>query len=72
MSKFERIRSLREDKDLTQQQLADHLFVTQRTYSRYENGEHSVPVDILIELAKFHEVSVDYILGLTSNPKRNT
>ncbi len=71
MKQFERIRSLREDKDLTQQQLADHLFVTQRTYSRYENGEHSVPVDILIELAAFHEVSVDYILGLTSNPKRN-
>lgn len=71
MKKYERIRNLREDKDLTQQQLADVLYVTQRTYSRYENGEHAIPTEILIELSNYHGVSIDYILGLTNNPARN-
>ncbi|MCR5686862.1 MAG: helix-turn-helix domain-containing protein [Lachnospiraceae bacterium] len=71
MKKYDRIRNLREDKDLTQQQLADYLFVTQRTYSRYENGEHAIPIEVLIEISNYHSVSVDYLLGLTDNPERN-
>lgn len=70
MKKFERIRNLREDKDLTQQQMADHLNITQRTYSRYENGERSIPIETLIEIANYHDTSIDYLLGLTNNPIR--
>jgi transcriptional regulator with XRE-family HTH domain len=71
MPNIERIRLLREDRALTQQQIANHLSITQRTYSRYENGDRAVPIDILIEISNFHGVSVDYMLGLTNNPKRN-
>lgn len=71
MRVFRRIRDLREDKDMTQQQFADILHITQRTYSRYETGEHSIPIEILIEISNYHHTSVDYILGLTDNPKRN-
>ncbi len=70
MKKYERIRNLREDKDLTQQQMADHLNITQRTYSRYENGERSIPIETLIEIANYHDTSIDYLLGLTNNPIR--
>lgn len=71
MRTFRRIRDLREDKDMTQQQLADILHITQKTYSRYETGEHSIPIEILIEISDYYHTSVDYILGLTNNPKRN-
>ncbi len=71
MKKYERIRNLREDRDLTQQQIASQLLISQRTYSRYENGDRAIPIDILVEICNFHGVSVDYILGLTNNPNRN-
>ena len=67
--KYERIRNLREDKDLTQQQVADMLFVNRRTYAAYENGVNSMTPETLVKLAKIHNVSVDYLLGLTDNPK---
>lgn len=59
----ERIRELREDKFLTQQKIADLLHIGQRTYSDYESGKTRIPVDSLIKLAKFYNVSVDYISG---------
>lgn len=62
---FPRIRNLREDKDMTQKQMADILCCSQRAYSRYECGDVVVPVRTLIELAKFHGTSVDYLLELT-------
>ncbi len=68
---FDRIKTLRENKKITQQEIADHLHVSQRTYSRYELGQHDIPTEILIELSGYHRVSVDYILGLTNNPERN-
>lgn len=61
---YERIRNLREDKDLNQTQVAKILNISQATYSRYESGRLDIPSEILIALAKFHNVSVDYILGL--------
>lgn len=61
---YERIRNLREDKDLSQIELAKILNVSQATYSRYENGFLDIPSEVLIELSKFYNVSVDYILGL--------
>ena len=44
---------------------------SQKTYSNYELGQRDIPTDVLIKLALFYNVSVDYILGLTNNPKRN-
>ena len=62
---YKRIRDLREDRDLSQAEIAGILNVSQSTYSRYESGYLDVPSEILIALSKFYNVSVDYILGLT-------
>ena len=63
---YERIRNLREDKDLTQRQIADFLHCSQRIYSNYERGDVDIPTSILIKLADFHATSVDYLLGQTN------
>ncbi|MBQ2934574.1 MAG: helix-turn-helix transcriptional regulator [Clostridia bacterium] len=65
---FERIRNLREDRDLTQKQLAKELNCSQQVYSNYELGQRDIPTDILIKLSKFYNVSSDYILGISNNP----
>lgn len=62
---YNRIRELREDKDLTQSSLAQMLNVNQRTYSRYETGELEISLSSLCSLADFHQVSVDYLLDRT-------
>ena len=62
---YKRIRDLREDRDLTQQKMGEILACSQRVYSNYERGELDVPTEILIKLADFHNVSVDYILNRT-------
>lgn len=67
---FRRIRDLREDRDLTQKQLAVILNCSQQVYSNYELGQRDIPTDILIKLSTYYDVSTDYILGLTSNPNR--
>ena len=66
---YKRIRDLREDKDLTQKQMGEFLSCSQRVYSNYERGELDIPTEILIKLARFHHVSVDYILNLTDETK---
>ena len=53
------------------QRLAERLRCSQRVYSNYERGERDIPTDILIRLSEFYDVSVDYLLGLTNNPRRN-
>ncbi len=63
--KFQRIRDLREDADLTQTEMGKAINLPQRTYAYYESGERTMPPEVLISLAKFHKTSVDYILGLT-------
>ena len=63
--RYERIRNLREDSDLTQAEIGRQINVPQRTYAYYENGERMIPPQVLIALAQFHHVSVDYLLGLT-------
>ena len=63
---YARIRNLREDKDLTQTDIAEYLHVSQRTYSRYENDERAIPIEILSQLADFHHTSVDYLIGRTN------
>ena len=65
--KFQRIRDLREDADLTQAQMGKAINLPQRTYAYYESGERTIPPEVLISLAQFHKTSVDYILGLTDN-----
>lgn len=64
--KYVRIRNLREDRDLTQEDIAKYLSITQRTYSRYENGERSIPIETLSAIADFHQTSVDYIINRTN------
>lgn len=64
-----RIRDLREDKDMTQTQMAEILHCSQRIYSNYERGEVDIPTQILIRLAEFHNTSTDYLLGLTDISK---
>ncbi len=66
MNYAERIRDLREDRDLTQQQIAEMLNTSQTVYSRYERNERQLPIDMLIELCKFYNTSADYILGFTN------
>ena len=62
---YRRIRDLREDKDMTQTQMAEILHCSQRIYSNYERGDVDIPTQILIKLAEFHHTSTDYLLGLT-------
>jgi len=64
---YERIRDLREDNDLTQQDVANVLKTTQQVYSRYEKGENELPLHHLVTLCKFFKVSADYILGLKTS-----
>lgn len=65
VEKYQRIRDLREDADLTQEQMGKAINVPQRTYAYYESGQRMIPPRVLIALADFHRVSVDYLLGRT-------
>ena len=66
---YKRIRDLREDKDLTQKDIAKALNCSQQVYSNYELGQRDIPTDILIKLSAFYSVSTDYILGISDNPQ---
>lgn len=66
---FQRLRDLREDMDMTQQQISDILGIQQTVYSRYERGYQTIPLEHLIVLADFYKVSSDYILGRTNTKK---
>ena len=66
---YERMRNLREDKDLKQKDIAKMLNVAQTTYSDYENGKINMPTSILIKLAELYNTSIDYLLGMTDNPR---
>jgi len=71
MERYERIRSLREDADLTQEKVGAAINVPQRTYAYYESGQRVIPPQVLCALADFYDVSVDYILGRTKNKRTN-
>lgn len=66
---YQKIRDLREDKDLTQTQIAKILNCSQRIYSNYERGEVDIPTQVLIKLAEFHGTSVDFLLGHTDEKR---
>lgn len=65
MKKYERIRNLREDSDLTQMELGKLLHISQRAYSHYEAGTRDIPIEVLIGLADIYKVNVDYLLHRT-------
>ena len=67
---YERIRALREDRDLSQKQLSQALHCSQQVYSNYELGQRDIPTAILIALADFYDTSTDYILGRTDEKLR--
>lgn len=70
METYEILRGLREDRDLTQQNIADLLKIGRTMYRRYETGETEIPIRHLKALCLFYGVTSDYILGLPSNPKK--
>ena len=65
---FKNLRSIREDKDIKQKDIATYLNVSQNTYSQYETGVISLTAEVLIKLADYYKVSVDYLLDRTNNP----
>lgn len=67
---YQRIRDLREDRDLTQTQVAKMLGMSQTGYSKYETGENDLPTAVLIKLAAFYRTSIDYLLNQTDSPER--
>ena len=66
----ERIKALREDRDLTQQAVAEYLQITRSTYSNYENGIREFPLEVLKKLADLYDTSLDYLLERTDEKKR--
>lgn len=67
---YRRLRELRDEKDLTQTEIAKMLGMSQTGYSKYETGENDIPTDVLIKLSNFYSTSIDYILGQTDNKRR--
>ncbi|MDP4120056.1 MAG: helix-turn-helix transcriptional regulator [Bacillota bacterium] len=65
---YKRIKAFREDKDWTQQKVADMLSISRSTYSAYENGANAVPIEILIKLSHIYNTNIDYLLEQTDNP----
>ena len=60
-----RLKDIREDRDITQRELAAYLRISQNTYSQYENGKRQLPIELLVRLAEYFQTSTDYILELT-------
>ncbi|MBQ7291641.1 MAG: helix-turn-helix transcriptional regulator [Clostridia bacterium] len=70
MNHYERLRHIREDNDIKQETIAKYLGIQQTQYSRYERGVQMMGIDKYIKLAKFYNVSLDYLAGLTDTPKK--
>ncbi len=66
---YRRLRDLREDNDFVQKEIAAYLGIDQRVYSNYEIGKRELPLKHAIKLAMFYKVSLDYLVGLTNDPK---
>lgn len=69
METIQRIRNIREDKDLTQEQVAKSIGLKREQYRRYETGENEMKVSHIIKLCRYYKLSADYILGLTDEPQ---
>ena len=66
---FRRLKDIREDNNLTQKNVAEFLNMKQQQYSRYENGTNEIPFEYIIKLAKFYNISIDYLAELCDEPK---
>ena len=71
MKYYERIKELREDNDMSQEKLSKLLNIGQQTLSQYESNKRKLPIDLLERYAKIFNVSIDYIMGLTNDPRPN-
>ena len=69
--KFQRIQDLRTDADMSQKELSEILHISQRSYSHYETGSRNIPVEMLIRLANYYDISVDYLVGRTDKKEMN-
>ena len=69
---YQRIRDLREDNDWKQEYVAEKIGITQTTYSKYELGKINVPVEMLIKIADFYDVTLDYLVGRSDEMKRRS
>ena len=69
--KFQRIQDLRTDADMSQKQLSEILHISQRSYSHYETVSRNIPVEMLIRLANYYDISVDYLVGRTDKKEMN-
>ena len=69
MAYYRRLRDLREDHDLTQNELVEKLNMHKTTYTNYEQGKRDLPLSLALELAQFYNVSIDYLVGLTDEMK---
>ena len=69
--KFQRLQDLRTDADMSQKQLSEILHISQRSYSHYETGSRNIPVEMLIRLANYYDISVDYLVGRTDKKEMN-
>lgn len=65
MKKYERLKNLREDSDMTQAQLGELLHISQRSYAHFEAGTRGIPIEILTALADIYQVNLDYLIGRT-------
>lgn len=72
MKKYERIRNLREDSDITQSEIGKLLNISQRAYSHYEAGTREIPLDVLIGIADIFQVNIDYLLNRTDDKRMLT
>ncbi len=70
MSYTKRLYDLRTDNDYRQEDVADYLNITKQAYGMYENGKRNLPIEYLIKLSDFYDVSTDYILALTNSPAK--
>ena len=69
MNYYQRLKDVREDRDLSQKEVADHLGISQSDYSKYELGKHMMGIDKYIKLARFYNVSIDYLAGAVDTIK---
>jgi len=70
MNYYQRLRDIREDRDLSQSDIAKELDISQSDYSKYELGKHMMGIDKYIKLAKFYNISLDYLTGIIDTPKK--
>ena len=70
MNYYQRLKDVREDNDKTQKEIAEYLNMDQSNYAKYENGKNMMGIDKYIKLAKYYNISLDYLAGIVEMPKK--